>query len=103
MTWTAEFRENGGYDCMTAAWSIERIDDNGEAHTVAVVDLSDYGQRNCQPATAEQLTESQNAARLIAAAPDLLDALQQIAASDGETSNFEMRGIAVAALARLTT
>lgn len=70
----ADVDETGGYDCMTAA---VRVYSDGGEHIVATIDLSDYGQDNCGPIPLAVTTAVANG-RLIAAAPELLDALEAL-------------------------
>ncbi len=73
--WTAQFGEQSGYDCMTAAWLIVA---DVRPFRIAAVDLGSYGQ---SPRTGDILeTASDTAeadAHLIAAAPELLAALKE--------------------------
>lgn len=66
--WTIEFDEMGGYDCMTSAFRVGS----------ALLDGQEYGQTSCDPLTFEQLQEMTQDARLIAAAPFLLEAVIQL-------------------------
>lgn len=74
--WRAEFAEDGGYDCMTDAWHISGAVGGGWPAPIATVDLNHYG----QTARKREIPEMSRAhaeadACLIAAAPDLLEAL----------------------------
>lgn len=60
-----ELSETLGYDCMTA----------GVRAGPAVLDASDYGQRACYPLAPEVAERMMADARLIASAPELLEAL----------------------------
>lgn len=68
-SWQAVFHESGGYDCMTGAWDIQ----SERGKCLATVDQSDYGQEHCD--YSYRSDEAKANARLIAAAPDLLEAL----------------------------
>jgi hypothetical protein len=72
--WKAEFEENGGYDCMTDAFKITAADE-----TIAVIDQMHYGQ-----ATSDGLInkQAQANAALIAAAPEMYEALKQLLKSN---------------------
>lgn len=59
-----EFGEHSGYDCMTGGIRVGP----------ALLDGADYGQHRCCPISAEALEQMTGDARLIAAAPDLLEA-----------------------------
>jgi hypothetical protein len=72
-TWVAEYGEMSGYDCMSDAYVVK-----DQHATVAVLDLSDYGQESCTPPTADVLARAEANARLIAAAPDMLAALLRV-------------------------
>ena len=76
--WKLIFGESGGYDCMTAAWHIET-----PKQMICSVDLSSYGQSARTDATPERKAEAEATARLIAAAPDLLEALKDAVAALG--------------------
>ena len=69
--WTARFAEDGGYDCMTDAWTIR----SDIQPFIAVLDCNYYGQTSKDREYAREVVESD--ARLISAAPDLLDALRE--------------------------
>lgn len=71
--WLCNFRENGGYDCMTDSFDITR-----DGSIIAEVDLRLFGQDNCKEATQEQLQEGRKVADIIAAAPDMLAALEAV-------------------------
>ena len=71
--WLCNFRENGGYDCMTDSFDITR-----DGHIIVEVDLRLFGQDNCKEATQEQLQEGRKVADIIAAAPDMLAALEAV-------------------------
>lgn len=80
--WHIEFREHGGYDAMTGAWIIY----TGTV-TIATIDLADYGQEHCDYDFRSSSAEAN--ARLIAAAPELLVALQKLrGAIDGLGMKF---------------
>ncbi len=75
--WKASFKEMGGYDCITDAYEVTT--ENGEH--VALIDLRHYEQVTSgnmleMPSTNEARTN----ARLIAAAPELLEVLREISA-----------------------
>lgn len=69
-----EFDEHGGYDCMSAGYRV--LDADGR--TCVTVDTRDYRSarmmKSCTP-----LEEAEALARLIAAAPDLLQAGKYLA------------------------
>jgi hypothetical protein len=69
--WSVTYEEHGGYDCMTGSYDVRDKNKN----LVALVDLGNYGQDHCEPATAETLARAERDARLIAAAPELLQLL----------------------------
>lgn len=74
--WTAEFSEDGGYDCMTSAWHIAGCAGRQPA-PIATIDLAHYGQQRHVGNIPELSRATAEAdARLIAAAPELLDALR---------------------------
>lgn len=69
--WMAsEYDDCSGYDCMTGGISI-----GPRGHGPAHLDGASYGQGRCQPIKPDALERMEADARLIAAAPDLLDAL----------------------------
>lgn len=68
-----EFDEHLGYDCMTG----------GIRSGPAVLDGRDYGQKSCEELDLEAKAKMLADAALIAAAPDLLEALKALAASYG--------------------
>lgn len=70
--WHYQFSEHGGYDCMTSAYEILGY----TGYRIAKIDLDHFGQEHCEPATPEQLQKAEQYARLIAAAPELLQALE---------------------------
>lgn len=79
--WIAkEWGENDGYDCITPAVRIEA--DKPDGRTIVVVDAANYGWNrtglgNAAPANHEESRARVLAdARLIAAAPELLEALR---------------------------
>ena len=86
--WLCNFRESGGYDCMTDSFDITR-----DGRIIAEVDLRLFGQDNCKEATQEQLQEGRKVADFIAAAPDMLAALEAASAAmltgDGDWSHEE--------------
>ncbi len=65
--WVASFEEMGGYDCMSDSWDVR----DGIGRLIA---QSDLGKR---PSDAHAAIVAANA-RLIAAAPDLADAIVQL-------------------------
>ncbi len=64
-SWTAEWDEYGGYDCMTAAWNIKDGDE-----LIAEIDCATEDHKDNPTAAAN--------ARLIAAAPSLVEVLEFI-------------------------
>ena len=76
MTWQCRFVENGGYDCMTDAFYIEDMTKPQFDRQIATLDLRDYGQGNCEPVTVETKQIAESNARLMTAAPDMLEALK---------------------------
>lgn len=96
-TWElGEYDEHLGYDCMTG----------GVRAGPVVLDGNNYGQRACQPITDEQLARMMKDARLIAAAPDLLAALERLSRDewldDGDPRLDEARAMARDAIAIAT-
>lgn len=70
--WTFEFEEYGGYDCMTDAFVVQ----DAKERPIAEIDQSFYGQElNKRP---WRSPEAEANARLIAAAPELLEALKSL-------------------------
>lgn len=63
-----EFEENGGYDCMTCGIQVGPIK----------LDGADYGQELLEEPTAEQFARMYADAKLIGAAPELLEALKAV-------------------------
>ncbi len=64
-SWTAEWDEYGGYDCMTAGWKIKDGDE-----LVAEIDCGAEDHKDNPTAAAN--------ARLIAAAPDMFRILKEL-------------------------
>lgn len=62
-----EWDEHLGYDCMTGGVRVGPV----------LLDGADYGQRRCQPIQPADKARLLEDARLIAAAPDLLEALKE--------------------------
>jgi len=69
--WKYEFNEMGGYDCMTDSYDIRC-----EEKTLAVLDFHDYGQRSTHDQSITPRVYAEANARLIAAAPELLEAAE---------------------------
>lgn len=63
-----EWDDHLGYDCMTG----------GVRAGPVVLDGGGYGQKSCQPISAEGLARIMADARLIAAAPELREALENL-------------------------
>lgn len=61
-----EYNEHLGYDCMTGGVRVGPV----------VLDGSDYGQKRCEPITEASLARMMADARLIRAAPLMLETLQ---------------------------
>ena len=59
-----KFDEHDGYDCMTGGINVGP----------ALLDGSKYGQKSNEPITPEQMAEMEKDARIIEAAPEMLDA-----------------------------
>ena len=85
-----EFDEHLGYDCMTA----------GIRCGPAVLDGGNYGQQRCMPMTPTSRERMQADARLIAAAPDLLESLVRLV-EDAQWLGWDMTK-ARAAIAKAT-
>lgn len=75
-----ELNESGGYDCMTAGVRVGN----------ALLDGRIYGQGSCDELTPEIEAAMMEDARLIAAAPDLLEALSFVMV-DGEGDGYICR------------
>lgn len=74
--WVSRFSENGGYDCMTDAYHIHAQE---TPFIVVSVDLGSYGQsQRTNEISNESRARAEADARLIAAAPEMLDALKGI-------------------------
>lgn len=86
-----EFEEHLGYDCMTG----------GVRAGPAVLDGSDYGQKRCRDIGPEAKARMLADAALIAAAPDLLEALRDMV-SDRECLSEATIAFAKAAIAKAT-
>jgi len=86
-----EWDENLGYDCMTS----------GICCGPAVLDGRDYFESYTEPLTPGAKEQMLADARLIAAAPELLDALQRIVKYDTNNDN-KLARIARAAIAKAT-
>jgi hypothetical protein len=61
-----DYSEHLGYDCMTGGIRVGLV----------ILDGADYGQKRCVPIEPEALGRMKADARLIAAAPDMLDSLK---------------------------
>lgn len=88
-----EFDENGGYDCMTAGLTVGPV----------TLDGADYGQNAGGDITDAQRAHMEADAALIAAAPELLHALQQLYAATPDNEGGELGNacmIARAAIAK---
>lgn len=76
--WEYQFNKNGGYDCTTDSYDIKS---NGKL--IAELDLSWYGQSNCEAASRETLQQAEsNAAyivRCVNAHEALVNSLKEIA------------------------
>lgn len=75
MTWKARLVDSGGYDCMTDAIHIET---DIRAPSIAVLDLSHYGQKPCTSPTPETLADAWSKARLIIEAPAMRELLTDL-------------------------
>ncbi len=74
-SWKAEqICEHDGYDCMTSGITV--ADESGAV--IAVVDSVNFGQIPCKPISEEALKRTEKAAHLIAAAPAMYEALQNV-------------------------
>ena len=83
--WGARFSEMGGYDCMTHAWRVGP--QRGlPAISVCTIDLSSYGQRACDFDFKNEQAEAD--AHLIAAAPEMYEALRDAVAALGGRRNY---------------
>lgn len=71
--WKAEFREYGGYDCMSASWSI-------------VSDESEFATLDCRTRDHANDPQQEANANLMAAAPELFDALKELHEISGEAN-----------------
>lgn len=95
-TWElGEYDEHLGYDCMTG----------GVRAGPVVLDGNNYGQRACHPITEVQLARMMKDARLIVAAPDLLEALEAVLAyviDDEKAQTSPTVSMARAAIAKAT-
>lgn len=79
MHWLAEWDEDAGYDAMSGAYEIKDKDKN----IIAVLDDAHYGGSTSRYSRENNYVPSKeltNNAHLIAAAPELLEALQNIQA-----------------------
>ena len=78
MTYTYEYDETGGYDCMTGAFIVEHPDGS----RVVAVDLGDFGQGHCEwpPQEAHKAAAEEIAKLITEALNKRLDA----ASSEGE-------------------
>lgn len=85
--WNIEFDEMGGYDCMTSAYKVGTV----------LIDGRNYGQQSCDPLTAAQFQEMTADARLICAAPDLLEALIKMVNAHPVSVNERQAGAVIAA------
>lgn len=85
-----KYDECGGYDCMTA----------GIKCGPALLDGKDYGQVTCSPMKPDAASQMQADARLIAAAPDLLAALEYWFDSKATPGEIARRARAAIAKAR---
>lgn len=98
---TYRFVENGGYDCMTDAFHVENL-----GKLIVQVDLADFGQEPCAAASWKTRREAEDIARLIAAAPAMLEALQALVGCVSSAPRFldpagmpEVKAMRVEALA----
>jgi hypothetical protein len=73
--WTTTYWEHGGYDCMAASIDIREVN--------AIIDLGEPMYDNDDPDNRSASPLAQANARLIAAAPDLLAALQDLMFAEG--------------------
>ncbi|MCK5445679.1 MAG: hypothetical protein KAI73_08650 [Rhodospirillaceae bacterium] len=77
------FEESLGYDCMTGGLRVGPV----------VLDGADYGQKRCASIEPDALNQMYADARLIAAAPDLLKALELAASIIGHPDDMQSQYI----------
>lgn len=96
---STEVDESGGYDCLTAGI---RVFAKRDGETLAELDMRHYGQGSCSPISHDSPGFQQFLAnaRLIAAAPNLLAALERAVASEALNKADDL--LARAAIARAT-